>query len=116
MVFKNRKPRNSNRKLGFCYLKERFDSIKELPIYNKLFNVCNFNNLKLEVKNGLICEIESTNINFIEPHRFIVKVNNISLVLLCYDNLHFCLYDKSFPINMSMLRKLINKQIIIMYK
>lgn len=87
-------------------------NIKELPLnnnlYSKLFNVCNFSNLRLEVKNGLICEIEGTNINFIEPHRFIIKINDISLVLLCYDNLHLCLYDKAFPINIPILRELVN--------
>lgn len=85
---------------------------KEMPLnrklYNKLFNLCHFNNLKIEVKNGIIFELEDTNINFIEPHRFIINFKNISLVLLCYDNLNLYLYDKETPVNVSLVRKLIS--------
>lgn len=49
-------------------------------LYNKLYNLCHFNNFKIEVKNGIIFELEDTNINFIEPHRFIINFKNISLV------------------------------------
>lgn len=78
-------------------------------LYNKLNNMCIYNNLKLEFKNGLIFKIKDTNINFIEPHRFIIKVNNVVLVLLCYDNLNLCLYDKNVIVNVPMLKELIVK-------
>ena len=97
-------------------LKERFDGMKInkeiLPInknvYNKLNNLCIFNNLKLEYKSGLIFKMENTNINFIEPHRFIINVEKIVLVILCYDNLNLYLYDKSLLVNIPMLRELID--------
>ena len=50
-----------------------------------------------------------TNVNFIEPHRFIIRVNDIVLVLLCYDNLNLCLYDKDIIVNVSMIKELVNK-------
>ena len=77
-------------------------------LYNKLNNVCIFNNVKLEFKNGMIFKVENTNINFIEPHRFIIEINDISLILLCYDNLNLYLYEKSNLINVPMLKELIN--------
>ena len=76
-------------------------------LYNKLNNICIFNNIKLEVINGVIFKIENTNISFIEPHRFIVIINNIKIILLCYDNLNLCLYDKDKPINIPILRDII---------
>lgn len=88
------------------YNKENMPLNKNL--YNKLNNMCIFNNLKLEFKNGIIFKIEDTNINFIEPHRFIIKVNDIRLVLLCYDNLNLYLFDKDIKINVPTLRELIN--------
>ena len=78
-------------------------------LYNKLNNMCIFNNLKLEYKNGIIFKVADTNVNFIEPHRFIIKVNDIALVLLCYDNLNLCLYDKDIIVNVSMIKELVNK-------
>lgn len=39
--------------------------------------MCLFNNLKLEFKNGLIFKVNETNVNFIKPHRFIIKINDI---------------------------------------
>ena len=78
-------------------------------LYNKLNNMCIFNNLKLEYKNGIIFRVADTNVNFIEPHRFIIKVNDISLVLLCYDNLNLYLYDKDIVVNVPLLKELIEK-------
>ncbi len=61
-------------------------------LYNKLNNMCIFNNLKLEFKNGLIFKVADTNVNFIELHRFIIKINDIALAMSCYDNLSLYLY------------------------
>ena len=68
-------------------------------LYNKLNNVCIFNNVKLEVRNGIIFKVADMNVNFIGPHRFITKVNDISLVLLCYDNLNLYLFNIKLTIN-----------------
>ena len=77
-------------------------------LYGKLKNICNFNNISIEVINGIIFKIKNTNISYIEPHRFILEINDIKLVLLCYDNLNLYLYDKSTPINVVILRLLQN--------
>ena len=86
-------------------------SIEEMPLnknlYNKLFNLCHFNNLKFEVKNGVIFKVEDTNINFIEPRRFIIKLNDIALILLCYDNLNLYLYNKETPINVPLIKEIV---------
>ena len=86
-------------------------SIEEMPLnknlYNKLNNLCHFNNLKFEVKNGVIFKVEETNINFIEPHRFIIKLKDIALILLCYDNLNLYLYDKKTPINVPLIKEIV---------
>ena len=79
-----------------------------MHLYNKLNNMCIFNNLKLEVINGIIFKINQTNINLIEPHRFIIKVNDVSLVILCYDNLNLYLYNREILVNVPMLKELIN--------
>lgn len=84
---------------------------EEMPLnknlYNKLFNLCNFSNLKLEVKNGVVFKIENTNINFIEPHRFIIKLKDIVLILLCYDNLNLYLYNKDMPVNVPLIKEIV---------
>ena len=78
-------------------------------LYNKLNNICNFSNIKLEVINEIIFKIKDINISFIEPHRFVIVVNDIKLILLCYDNLNLYLYEKDKPINIPILREIINK-------
>ena len=77
-------------------------------LYNKLNNICNFSNIKLEVVNGLIFKAKDMNISFIEPHRFVIVVNDIKLVLLCYDNLNLYLYEKDKPINIPILKEIID--------
>lgn len=78
-------------------------------LYNKLNNICNFSNIKLEVINGIVFKIKDINISFIEPHRFVIVVNDIKLILLCYDNLNLYLYEKDKPINIPILREIINE-------
>lgn len=78
-------------------------------LYNKLNNMCIFNNLKLEFKNGLVFKVDDTKVNFIEPHRFIIKINDMALVLLCYDNLNLYSYDKNIIVNVPVLKELVNK-------
>ncbi len=85
---------------------------EEMPLnknlYNKLFNLCHFNNLKFEVKNWVIFKIEETNINFIEPHRFIINLKDIALILLFYDNLNLYLYNKQTPVNLPIIKEIVN--------
>lgn len=85
---------------------------KKLPLnnnlYTKLNNICNFSNLKLEVINGIVFKTKDMNISFIEPHRFVILVNDIKLILLCYDNLNLYLYYKEYPINIPILKEIIN--------
>lgn len=87
---------------------ERVNMPLNRNLYNKLNNVCIFNNVKLEFRNGIIFNVIDMNVNFIEPHRFIIKVNDISLVLLCYDNLNLYLFNKYIRINVPMLKEIIN--------
>lgn len=77
-------------------------------LYNKLNSICAFSNIKLEVINGIVFKVKDMNINFIEPHRFVIIINDIKLILLCYDNLNLYLYDKDKPINIPILREMIN--------
>lgn len=77
-------------------------------LYNKLNNICIFSNTKLEVINGIVFKVKDTNINFIEPHRFVIVINDIKIILLCYDNLNLFLYEKDKPINIAILREMIN--------
>lgn len=58
-------------------------------LYRKLQNICNFSNIDIEV----VVKILDTNVSYIEPYRFILTINDIKIVLLCYDNLNLYLYD-----------------------
>lgn len=84
---------------------------EELKVNEKLLNkirmLCKFNNSKLEFKNGYVFKIKGTNINILEPHRFIISVKDIKLVVLSYDNLNICVYSKNNMMSIAKLRKII---------
>lgn len=88
------------------YLKKEMPLNKKL--YEKVFNLCHFSNVRLDFKKGVIFKIEDTNINFIEPHRFIIKLKDIVLILLCYDNLNLYLYNKETPIKINLIKAIID--------
>ncbi len=77
-------------------------------LYRKLQNICNFSNISIEVIKGIVFKIKNTNVSYIEPHRFILTINDIKIVLLCYDNLNLYLFDKRVPINTVILKELID--------
>ncbi|MDD2180945.1 MAG: hypothetical protein PHW32_01095 [Bacilli bacterium] len=41
--------------------------------YKKLNYLCEFNSLKLKFISGIVFKVEDTNINYLEPHRFIIE-------------------------------------------
>lgn len=85
---------------------------EKLPIneclYKKVYNLCEFSNLKLKFINGIVFRIKNTNANYLEPHRFIIKVNEYVIELLCYDNLNLYLFDRTMPITTARVKDLID--------
>ncbi len=61
---------------------------KELEIDNELKNkiefICNFCNTKPTIINGNIRKINKTNLNYIEPHRIIIK--GVTFLVFNYSN------------------------------
>ncbi len=61
---------------------------KELEIYNELKNkiefICSFCNTTPTIINGNIRKVNKTNLNYIEPHRIIIK--GITFLVFNYSN------------------------------
>ena len=61
---------------------------KELEIDNELKNkiefICSFYNTKPTIINGNIRKIDKTNLNYIEPHRIIIK--GVTFLVFNYSN------------------------------
>lgn len=85
---------------------------EKLPIneslYRKLYHLCEFSNLKLKFISGVIFRIKNMNVSYVEPHRFIIKVNDYMIELLCYNNLHLYLFDRTMPISVVRVKDLID--------
>ena len=64
---------------------------KELEIYNELKNkiefICSFCNTTPTIINGNIRKVNKTNLNYIEPHRIIIK--GITFLVFNYSNVIF---------------------------
>lgn len=81
-------------------------------LYKKLYHLCEFSNLKLKFISGVIFRIENTNVNYLESHRFIISYKSTRLLeLLCYDNLHLYLFDRSILIAIARVKIDIAKQL-----
>ena len=77
-------------------------------LYKKLYHLCEFSNLKLKFISGIIFRIENMNVSYLESHRFIIKVNDYMIELLCYDNLHLYLFNRTMPIQVARVKDLID--------
>ncbi|MCI8567688.1 MAG: hypothetical protein HFG48_00025 [Bacilli bacterium] len=77
-------------------------------LYKKVYNLCEFSNLKLKFINGVVFRIKDTNANYLEPHRFIIRVQDYTIELLCYDNLHLYLFYRETRITVARVKDLID--------
>lgn len=88
------------------YIKKKLPISKELN--KKIDNVCIYRNIKYEFHRGLILEIENTNISFIEPHQYHIKICDLTLILLSFDNNHIFLYNRYNLIDIAQLKAIID--------
>ena len=77
-------------------------------LLSRIIYICQFNKAKVEFINGMIFSINKTNLNILEPHRFIISIKDIKLILLCYDNLNIHLYERNNILSYSDLKKILN--------
>ena len=84
------------------------EKLRNVEIIKKIFDTCNYEGAKVEFINDNIITIESTNISFIEPHKAIIDVKNIKLILPYYDNDSLFLFDSTNSLKISDLKCLIN--------
>ena len=83
--------------------------VKAPEFEKKIECACSFNNAKCEFIQGKILTFEWTNISFIEPHRVDIKVKDKKILLLYFDKDNLFLYDRSIPINIEKLYRLLEE-------
>ena len=81
--------------------------IKEIEFEKRIEDICSFNNAKCEIKQGKILNIKDTNIAFIEPHRINISIKGKNILLLYFNKNNLFLYNRSIPINLDQLYKLL---------
>lgn len=72
---------------------------EELMINEKLIKridiLCRMNKMRLEIVKGYYIKVENTNINILEPHKFLlINKDEMTITLLCYDNMNLTLENK----------------------
>ena len=78
-------------------------------IDKQICSACNYNNAKCEFIRGCIITVNRTNVSFIEPHRAIINIKNVKLVLVYFDDNNLFLFDRSIPFTTSKLVSLFKK-------
>ena len=56
------------------------------------------NNVKCELIEGKIIDLENTNVNFIEPHQVVIRVKSYIVLVLSFDKDYLFLYDRMISI------------------
>lgn len=59
----------------------------------KIRIACDFHSAKYEFTQGRILNVDRTNVSFIEPHRFLIKLNGKKIVILYFDGYNMFLYN-----------------------
>lgn len=86
------------------------DTLKIAKLADKrILTACQYNNAKVEFIRGNIISVDNTNVSFIEPHRAIIDIRNVKLVVIYYDNDSLFLFDRTRPITVCKLINLFKK-------
>jgi len=73
---------------------------------------CNINKAKCEFMQGKIIKVNNMNVSFIEPHKIIVKIKTHKLLILYFDKDNMFLYDRTIPITIQQLTKLLKNMCV----
>lgn len=88
---------------NYVYLK------RNEQLEKKIAFTCSFNNAKYEFEQSHIINLEGINVSYIEPHRYIIKINNLKIILLYFDEDNMFLYNRSMPIDIKKLKLVLSK-------
>lgn len=74
----------------------------------KIRIACDFHSAKYEFIRGRILKVDKVNVSFIEPHRFLIKLNGQKIVVLYFDEDNMFLYNRRLPIDMKKLNLILD--------
>ena len=74
----------------------------------KIRIACDFHSAKYEFTQGRILNVDRTNVSFIEPHRFLIKLNGKKIVIVYFDEDNMFLYNRRMPIDMKKLNLILD--------
>ena len=74
----------------------------------KIRIACDFHSAKYEFTQGKILNVNKVNVSFIEPHRFLIKLNGKKIVVVYFDEDNLFLYNRTMPIDTKKLNKILD--------
>ncbi|HOO68128.1 MAG TPA: hypothetical protein PLC53_02035 [Bacilli bacterium] len=80
---------------------------KDEYIEKRIKTICSFNNTSCNFVQGKIIGVKKTNVSFIEPHRAEINYLRIKLVIIYFDKDNIFLFDRTIPITILKLDKLL---------
>ena len=74
--------------------KDYVDLRRNEKFEKKIRIACDFHSVKYEFTQGRILNVDRTNVSFIEPHRFLIKLNGKKILVLYFDEDNMFLYNE----------------------
>ena len=81
-------------------IKDYVDLRRNEKFEKKIRIACDFHSVKYEFTQGRILNVDRTNVSFIEPHRFLIKLNGKKILVLYFDEDNMFFYNRKMPIDM----------------
>ena len=89
-------------------IKDYADLRRNEKFEKKIRIACDFHSAKYEFTQGRILNVDRTNMSFIEPHRFLIELNNKKILVLYFDEDNMFLYNRHIPIDMKKLNLILD--------
>ena len=88
---------------------KNYNSLKRDEKFERKIKIaCDFHNAKYEFTQGKVINLDKVNVSFIEPHRFLIRVNNKKILVLYFDEDNMFLYNRTMPIDIKKLNKILS--------
>ena len=89
-------------------IKDYVDLKRNEKFEKKIRIACDFHSAKYEFTRGKILNVDKVNVSFIEPHRFLIRLNGKKILVLYFDEDNMFLYNRAIPIDMKKLNLILD--------
>lgn len=81
----------------------------KIEVERRIINCCKFHGARIKTLGGFEYYVRKTNLKVVIPHKFLISVKNVKMIVVLGEDDELYLFDYDHPITISLLAKLLDR-------